>query len=124
MSHLPYRARYSPPRVPEVIEDILPAQAAAVQAFGDLPGATLFPEEKTFIAKAVDKRRREFTTARGCARAALAALGLPPAPIVPGPRGAPQWPTGVVGSITHCAGYCAWALARTAVPAHRSLAGL
>ncbi len=114
MSRLPYRARYSRPLVPEVIADILPAKAAAVEAFGDLPGVTLFPEEKTFIAKAVDKRRREFTTARACARAALATLGLPPAPIVPGLRGAPQWPAGVVGSITHCAGYCACALARTA----------
>jgi 4'-phosphopantetheinyl transferase EntD len=59
----------------------------------------------------VDKRRREFTTARACARAALAKLGIPPAPIVPGLRGAPQWPPGVVGSITHCAGYRASAVA-------------
>jgi 4'-phosphopantetheinyl transferase EntD len=33
-------------------------------------------------------------------------------PIVPGLRGAPQWPPGVVGSITHCAGYRASAVAR------------
>jgi 4'-phosphopantetheinyl transferase EntD len=95
-----------------VIEEILPPPVAVREAFADRPGATLFPEEEEVIAKAVDKRRREFTTARGCARAALAQLGLPPAPILPGPRGAPQWPSGIVGSITHCAGYRACAVAR------------
>jgi 4'-phosphopantetheinyl transferase EntD len=95
-----------------VIGDILPPQVAAAEEFGDVPGVELFPEEEAVIARAVDKRRREFTTARACARSALAALGLPPAPILPGPRGAPQWPPGVVGSITHCAGYRACAVAR------------
>jgi 4'-phosphopantetheinyl transferase EntD len=95
-----------------VIELILPAEAAAEEAFSDPPGVTLFPEEEAVIARAVDKRRREFTTARVCARAALARLGFPPVPIVPGLRGAPQWPDGVVGSMTHCAGYRACAVAR------------
>jgi 4'-phosphopantetheinyl transferase EntD len=95
-----------------VIEAILPSAVVAEEAFGDLPGVTLFPEEEAVVARAVDKRRNEFTTARGCARAALARLGLPPVPIVPGLRGAPQWPSGVVGSITHCAGYRACAVAR------------
>jgi len=95
-----------------VIELILPAEAAAEEAFSDPPGVTLFPEEEAVIARAVDKRRREFTTARACARAALARLGFPPVPIVPGLRGAPQWPAGVVGSLTHCAGYRACAVAR------------
>ena len=95
-----------------MIEAILPAEAAAEEAFSDPPGVALFPEEEAVIAKAVDKRRREFTTARACARAALARLGLPPVPIVPGLRGAPQRPDGVVGSMTHCAGYRACAVAR------------
>jgi 4'-phosphopantetheinyl transferase EntD len=95
-----------------VIEAVLPAEAAAEEAFGDLPGAALFPEEEAVVANAVDKRRREFTTARSCARVALARLGLPPVPIMPGPRGAPQWPHGVVGSMTHCVGYRACAVAR------------
>jgi 4'-phosphopantetheinyl transferase EntD len=93
-----------------VIGDILPPVVAVAEEFGDVPDVVLFPEEEAVIARAVDKRRREFTTARACARAALAELGLPPAPIVPGPRGAPQWPPGVVGSITHCAGYRASAV--------------
>jgi enterobactin synthetase component D / holo-[acyl-carrier protein] synthase len=94
-----------------VIEAVLPAETATEEAFSDQPGAALFPEEEAVIAKAVDKRRREFTTVRACARAALARLGVPPVPIVPGLRGAPQWPKGVVGSMTHCAGYRACAVA-------------
>lgn len=94
-----------------MIADILPAEVAAQEAFGDLAPIELFPVEEAVIANAVDKRRREFTTARACARAALARLGLPPVPILPGLRGAPQWPAGVVGSITHCAGYRAAAVA-------------
>jgi 4'-phosphopantetheinyl transferase EntD len=88
-----------------VIEKILPAGVVCVEAFGDHDDVALFPEEEALLARAVDKRRREFTTARGCARRALATLGVPPAPILPGERGAPQWPPGIVGSITHCAGY-------------------
>jgi 4'-phosphopantetheinyl transferase EntD len=94
-----------------VIEEILPPEVAAAEAFDDAAPAVLFPAEEAAIARAVPKRRSEFATGRACARAALAKLGLPPSPIVPGPRGAPQWPAGVVGSITHCAGYRASAVA-------------
>jgi 4'-phosphopantetheinyl transferase EntD len=96
-----------------MIGDILPPEVAVAEEFGDVPDVVLFPEEEAVIARAVDKRRREFTTARACARAALAKLGQPPVPILPGERGAPGWPDGVVGSITHCAGYRACAVARS-----------
>nr|WP_284287855.1 hypothetical protein [Angustibacter aerolatus] len=39
------------------------------------------------------------------ARQALRSLGVAPAPLPRGERGAPAWPLGVVGSITHCDGY-------------------
>jgi 4'-phosphopantetheinyl transferase EntD len=94
-----------------VITDILPPQAAAQETFTDVAGPVLFPGEEAVLARAVDQRRREFTTGRACARAALARLGVPPGPILPGVRGAPQWPAGIVGSITHCAGYRAAAVA-------------
>jgi 4'-phosphopantetheinyl transferase EntD len=98
-----------------VIERILPPSVASDEVLGDYPIATLFPEERAVIARAAENRRREFTAARGCARAALARLGLPPVPVLPGLRGAPQWPEGVTGSITHCAGYCAAAVTFTSV---------
>ncbi len=94
-----------------MIADILPPEVIAVEAFEDPPDITLYPEEAALVARAVDKRRREFATGRHCAHAALARLGVPPAPLLPGPRGAPRWPAGVVGSITHCDGYRAAAVA-------------
>jgi 4'-phosphopantetheinyl transferase EntD len=96
-----------------MIAEIVPTNVAVAEAFDDFEPVNLFPAEKAVIAKAVDNRRSEFATARRCARVALAKLGLPPVPIVPGLRGAPQWPAGVVGSITHCAGYRASAVARS-----------
>jgi 4'-phosphopantetheinyl transferase EntD len=60
----------------------------------------------------VEKRRREFTAVRACARQAMDKLGVPPQPVLPGERGAPRWPHGLLGSMTHCQGYCAAALAR------------
>jgi 4'-phosphopantetheinyl transferase EntD len=95
-----------------MIEKILPAQVACAEAFADPPDVALFPEEEALIARAVDKRRREFATARNCARSALAALGVPPAAIPAGEKGSPQWPAGFVGSITHCPGYRAAAVGR------------
>jgi 4'-phosphopantetheinyl transferase EntD len=95
-----------------MLERLLPAAVAVAEARGDIADA-LLPEEKPFVADAVEKRRREFTTGRACARSALAQLDLPPCPILSGPHGAPQWPAGIVGSITHCEGYRACAVART-----------
>lgn len=88
-----------------MIERILPASVVAVESFGDIPEATLFPEEEAVISGALESRRREFATGRACARAALARVGQSAVAVVPGPGGAPQWPEGIVGSISHCAGY-------------------
>ena len=38
-------------------------------------------------------------------------LGVPPAAVLPGERREPVWPPGVVGSLTHCTGYRAAAVA-------------
>ncbi|MBD0707085.1 4'-phosphopantetheinyl transferase [Streptomyces sp. CBMA291] len=97
-----------------MIGRLLPATVAIAWRPDDSEPVTLFPEESAFVAGAVEVRRREFATVRHCARLALRDLGLPEVPLVPGPRGAPRWPSGVTGSMTHCAGYRAAALARTA----------
>ena len=97
-----------------MIEEILPPAVAAAEEFGDRPDAVLFPAEQAVIGRAVERRRREFTTGRACARAALARLGQPPVAILPGERGSPGWPPGFVGSITHCAGYRAAAVGKAA----------
>ncbi|WP_212830409.1 4'-phosphopantetheinyl transferase [Catellatospora sp. TT07R-123] len=97
-----------------MIERVLPPGVRIAEAFADPehgPDA-LFAQEAAHVAKAVDKRRREFTTVRVCARTALGQLGVDPAPLLPGVRGAPVWPAGVVGSMTHCDGYRAAAVSR------------
>jgi 4'-phosphopantetheinyl transferase EntD len=94
-----------------VIDRLLPPGVVAVEARGDLT-VELFAEEEALVRRAVPKRRGEFATARGCARAALAELGFPASAIQSGERGEPLWPAGAVGSITHCEGYRACAVAR------------
>lgn len=99
---------------PTLLAPLLPERAETAEAFEDPPEVFLFPEERAHVARAVDKRRREFATVRHCARRALAALGSPRVPLLPGLRGAPGWPDGVVGSMTHCTGYRGAAVARGA----------
>jgi 4'-phosphopantetheinyl transferase EntD len=93
-----------------MLEMILPAEVESQECFGEPPGGFLFPEEEQIIARAVAVRRREYATVRSCARSCLDRLGYPPVPILPGVGGAPTWPAGVQGSMTHCAGYAAAAV--------------
>ncbi|WEV23842.1 4'-phosphopantetheinyl transferase superfamily protein [Streptomyces sp. 71268] len=93
-----------------MIGDIVPAGVAVADSFGDLPDARLLPEEEAGVRSAIDRRRREYTTVRHLARRAMRDLGIPVVPILSGARREPLWPSGVVGSMTHCAGYRAAAL--------------
>jgi len=101
-----------------VIADLLPPAVAAAESLGPVPepgpGPGLFAAEQALVRTAGPRRRAEFTAGRACARTALAALGLPAAPVLAGRAGEPRWPAGVTGSITHCAGYRACAVARAA----------
>jgi len=95
-----------------VLDRIVPEGVVVVSTEGDRT-AFLFPAEERFIRTAVESRRREFATARACAREALSLLGRSPVAIPSGSRGEPRWPEGIVGSITHCRGYRAAALAKS-----------
>ncbi|MDX3685607.1 MULTISPECIES: 4'-phosphopantetheinyl transferase family protein [unclassified Streptomyces] len=96
-----------------MIERLLPAYVACADTYEtDAPAGSLYPEEARLVAASVDRRRHEFAAVRACARRAMAVLGLPPAPVMTGHRGMPLWPEGTVGSMTHCEGYRAAALAR------------
>ena len=102
---LPDRVRWAQAVVPEV------SAAAVGDGRFETIESDLFPEEREHVAQAVAKRRAEFAAVRRCARRALRELGFPPVPILPGEHREPRWPEGVVGSMTHCAGYCAAAVA-------------
>jgi 4'-phosphopantetheinyl transferase EntD len=64
------------------------------------------PEEETLIDKAVKKRQREFRAGRHCARQALRRLAQPEQAILRDDNRAPVWPSGIIGSITHCRDMC------------------
>lgn len=98
-----------------LLTGLLPQEVMVVELFADPPAIELYPEEAAVVAKAVEKRRREFATVRICARAALAQLGVAPCAILPGAKREPQWPAGIVGSMTHCDGYRAAAVAHLGV---------
>lgn len=94
-----------------MIEAILPPGVAAVDTREDWPDAPLHPDELAGLGRPVASRRLEYLTARACAHRALERLGYPDASVPAGPGGAPRWPPGVVGSITHCRGYRGCAVA-------------
>ena len=99
---------------PDSFRAILPVAIAVEETDEDVSESELFIEEKAQAVDAVRSRRREFATVRFCARQALGQLGYPPVPILSGRRREPIWPDGIVGSMTHCDGYRAAAVASKA----------
>lgn len=84
------------------------------ERYDDPPGLAAFPDEEPLIERSVIKRRNEFVTVRYCARLALEELGEPPVAILKGEKGEPCWPAGIVGSLTHCAGFRGAVVGRSA----------
>lgn len=72
------------------------------------------PSEARAVADAVPQRRLEFALGRACARSAIAALGHQPVPILVRSDRSPQWPLGIVGSISHAPTLCVAAAASAA----------
>jgi 4'-phosphopantetheinyl transferase EntD len=89
------------------LRQVLPAGVAIAAPEGGHP----WPGEQ--IGAAVPGRLAEFAAGRSAARAAMRALGHAPMAIPAGPDRAPVWPTGMTGSITHCAGACLAVVAQT-----------
>ena len=100
------------------LASILSAGLGAAEAFGDdvdstgRPVTPLRADELAVLGGCSPRRLREVSTGRHCARAALAAIGITSVSVGRLASGAPAWPDGVVGSITHCRGYRAAAVAR------------
>ncbi len=90
-----------------LIEALFPPGVAAAEL--RLPGdaSLLDPAEAVFVARAIPKRVGEFTAGRLCARSALARFGIERFALRAGVDRQPIWPEGIVGSITHTAGFCA-----------------
>lgn len=73
---------------------------------GDLFGLLSLPRPER-LGRAVDKRLAEFVAGRSMARLAQEALGHMPQPVRIDDCGAPIWPAGLAGSISHSHGNCA-----------------
>lgn len=95
-----------------MIEAVLPEGVASADTRRLRDDHPLHADESRQLARAGEKRRREFATGRKCAHEAMAALGVDDAAVPSAAHGEPIWPAGLVGSITHCEGYCAGAVAR------------
>lgn len=93
--------------------ELLPAHIKVVIADEWMWNTPVSAEEEAVIARAVDKRRREFRASRHAARKALALLDMPDFRLLPGKGREPLWPEGIAGAITHTGQFCAVAVART-----------
>ena len=102
--------RLDPPFEPEALRSLFPSDVVVEIARPALVVRGLYPEEQIYIARAVDKRKAEFATARVCARYALIRLGVKPCALVPQADRSPTWPPGVKGTISHTTGCCAVAV--------------
>lgn len=78
---------------------------ASSELIGTAVVAPLRPSELGIARNYCPKRLAEFSCGRACAHEALGMLNRDVHAILPGSRGEPLWPKGVVGSITHCEGY-------------------
>lgn len=68
---------------------------------------------ETFIQNAVVKRKSEFIAGRYCAHQSLGRWAAPDSIIGIGEGRSPVWPSGIVGSISHCHAYALAVTART-----------
>ena len=109
----PYPHCCTPPQDHWPLPEALPGVRLLSTQFDS---ALLDPEDFTrwgiAAPRGVSKRQAEFLAGRLCAREALQSLtGTPYVPTV-GEDRAPQWPRGIVGSITHGAGWAGVVVAR------------
>ncbi|MEM7279366.1 MAG: 4'-phosphopantetheinyl transferase superfamily protein [Pseudomonadota bacterium] len=73
----------------------------------------LLPAELDLLSRAVDKRRREFSTGRMLARQALSHFDYRDFALLRGEYNQPLWPSGLCGSISHSSSWCVLLLAQT-----------
>ncbi|MDH3520263.1 MAG: 4'-phosphopantetheinyl transferase superfamily protein [Myxococcales bacterium] len=95
-----------------MIASLFPEDVIVVRATPEMEREPLHPAERAWAERLGENRRREFALGRACARRALARLGIEGFALLSGENRAPRWPPGVVGTLTHCRGFCAAAVAR------------
>lgn len=94
-----------------VLTSILPPGVIVAELHGSFDHLPKAVECSLMGERTIKNRIHEFSAGRFCAHEALRVLGMANEPIVIGKNREPIWPSGIVGSITHCPRYCAAALA-------------
>jgi 4'-phosphopantetheinyl transferase EntD len=92
---------------PGLLSFIAPPGAIGADILDCGQPVTISDEEWGCLGDAGPIRRREFALGRYCAHEALKHFGAREEIITRGHRGAPVWPPGIAGSITHTRGYAA-----------------
>ena len=100
----------APAQAEAALSALLGPGVAVVACDPRAPQRALLPGED--LPRATFDRLREFAAGRACARAAMAALGLSPAPLPMEADRAPRWPAGLRGSIAHSVTLCVAAVTR------------
>jgi enterobactin synthetase component D len=88
------------------LNHLFPHKTIIVKASREMWITPLCPEEEILIEGAVEKRQKEFRAGRHAAHKALEQLQAPWRPLLRGDMRQPIWPTGYLGSITHCHDAC------------------
>ncbi len=95
----------------QIFHTLLPESIRVVETRSELDHGQRYWQEEQYVATAVESRQQEFRTVRICAREALADFGYGDHVLVPDAHRAPVWPANIVGSMTHCPGLRAAAVA-------------
>jgi len=83
---------------------IAPYEGFACVSDGQASLESLHARERVLARRMAPARRRQFAAGRDCARQALGACGIAARPILVETDGAPRWPAGIIGSISHTVG--------------------
>jgi 4'-phosphopantetheinyl transferase EntD len=86
-------------RALSVLQAKLPTATFEVQAV--LGGTRCDPAEAELALEMNELRRAQFIAGRACARTALVRTGHTACSVLADSEGVPQWPVGIVGSISH-----------------------
>ncbi|MFV1982154.1 MAG: 4'-phosphopantetheinyl transferase [Thiohalomonadales bacterium] len=96
-----------------MINTLIPDNIACEIVYENISPSEVYSAERLIIMKASLNRKQEFLRGRNCAHQAIKKLNYAnQKPILIGKNREPVWPPGLIGSITHCNGYCAAVVAK------------
>ncbi len=102
----------NPARISPRISNLFARGTVGAELHEPGDASLLFYEEARYLTNAMPTRAREFAAGRLCARRALERFGFTRYPLRVSSDRSPQWPSALIGSITHAHGVCAAVVAQ------------